>query len=925
MEVFMKTLLSLSAAGSLLGLIVLLLSKAGKKHLSSSFVYLCWALVILRFALPLQGLIGLNLYDQPAAQNVPAATESAKVSYYVSPLSRSEGALTRETANKNAQIAADSNAVDTQFIAESGTAAANTASDAPAKAAPLYLDWRFWFYVWLGGAVISFGGTLISFKRFRRILFRTLKPANPLDSSVLSALNASPYPALYRSDKVSSSLLLGLLRPVIVLPDREYSSEDLDRILRHELTHYRRGDLALKWLQTLVFSAHWFNPLVYLFRSQTTLYCELSCDQTLIKRMDRDDKQSYGEMLLNLAADRALPRCVIAVSFTTQKRDLKERLVQIMSFKKLGKQAMALGLAALMMIAGCAFVLGPARASSASDNGSAAAAANEYETIRVSDVDQFIDALGSNRTILLASGNYDLSKAKTYGRTAGSSCYWEEVDDGYTLVLDVLSNLTIAGEDGSENVSIVTRPRCAAVIKLLGCSDVNLQGVTCGHIVLPDSCMGAVLDLYGCRNVQIDGCVLYGCGTMGIYANECWKIKTTNTVIKECSICAIEVANSYDIVFDGCEFHDCEAHDGYSALSLIEAYNTTVLGVYNTAMYSNHVDTFVRSSNCHGVELAGCRVNDNRFYAGFEVYGDNVAVAACEFGPNGLNASGWFTGEYRDVRGLDGERIDANALLNMQWAEYPAEERAVTEPQRPEGKLLADGTTEYHVSSVDEMLNCIGSDTVIYLEGDHFELSAAAEYGGQNRKNYYWMECWDGYGLVLIGINNMKIVVPEGKANVELMPRSADVLAFKYCSNITLENLILGHIKGAGSCTGDVVSFMGCDSCELNNCELYGCGVNGVNAFASVDIHVNHSEIYECSLFAAVVSDCSGTEFNDVVIRDCGYNSIQTQRSRVLFSGSTYYSDDYVPNYGYDDYYDYGEETDLEPSPDIAPVDEDAL
>ena len=104
MKIFMETVLSLSAAGSLLGLIVLLLSRAGKKHVSSSFVYLCWALVILRFALPLQGLIGLNLYAQPALQNVPTV-KSAKVSYYVSPLSRSEGTITREAANKNAKIA----------------------------------------------------------------------------------------------------------------------------------------------------------------------------------------------------------------------------------------------------------------------------------------------------------------------------------------------------------------------------------------------------------------------------------------------------------------------------------------------------------------------------------------------------------------------------------------------------------------------------------------------------------------------------------------------------------------------------------------------------------------------------------------------------------------------------------------------------
>ena len=910
MENFLLILLSISVSGSALGLIVLLLSRVGKKHVSSGFIYLCWALVILRFMLPVSGLVGVSFAKTAPESILYTVRGDGYGGLYVSPLVRTEGMLTRESARKNAQAA--------QFTGESGITASSDSAKAEksagnAPSVPLYRNAALWFYLWLGGALISFFGTLIDFGRFRRLLFRTLKPAKPLDSSVLSALNASPYPALYRSDKVSTTVLLGLIRPVIVLPDREYSSEDLDRILRHELTHYRRGDLALKWLQTLVYSLHWFNPLVYLFRTQTTLYCELSCDQNLLRRMDRNDKRSYGELLLHLAADRALPRRVIAVSFTTQKRDLKERLVQIMTFKKLGKQALALSLAFVMMIAGCAFVLGPARASSDAGQGDPASE-TEYETINVSTADEFVSAIGSNRKIVLAPGTDDLSSVKGYGRTQGESYYWEETGDGYALVLDVVRNLTIEGEGGKDQVTIVTRPRSADVLKFLGASNVAVKGVTCGHTQMPDACQGAVISLYGCRDVSIRESELFGCGTIGIQANECWKIRCEDTMIKECSTGAIEIANSYDVTFNNCEFHDCEAHDGYAGLYLVETYNTTVLGIYNTLIHDNHLIEFVESSNSHGVEIAGCRVYDNRFETGFDVYGDTVRVQDCEFRNNGLKASDWFGYACENVLSLDGEPLDAEALENMQWAYFPESEQIRPDPEKPEGKPLEDGTTEYHVSTADELLACLGSDRVIFLDGDSYELSAASAYGGDGSANYYWTQTYDGYGLVLIGIDNMKIVAANGKANVELMPRSADVMSLKYCSNVTLEGLVLGHIKGAGSCTGDVISFMGCDACTLNNCELYGCGVNGVNAFGSVDICINDSEIYECSMYAAIVSDCDGTEFNNVTIRDCGFNSIQTQRCRVKFSGSTYYSPDYVPKdeswYGYYDEYGYYNEID---------------
>ena len=917
---FIKMLLSLSLSGSVLGLAVLLLSRLGKKQLRSGFIYLCWALVLLRFVLPLNGLFGPNLERYvPERASIPyeASGQVRSSGYYSSPLSRTEGTLTWDAASKNAQKALNSSEfAQVQTLSEETSAPGerNALQSAAAAARELWNNGKIWFYLWLAGALVSITGTICSFLRFRRVLFRTLKPALPLDSSVLSALNASPYPALYRSDKVSTTMLLGLVRPVIILPDREYSSEMLDRMLRHELTHYRRGDLALKWLQMLVVSVHWFNPLVYLFRTQAALYCELSCDQKLIKSMNRDDKQSYGEMLLNLAADKALPRRVIAVSFTTQKRDLKERLVQIMTFKKLGKQALALMLAALIMVCSLAYVLGPAQASTQTpgNDGSGVVVTDEDRLVyHVSTVDDLLHSLGDNRTIYLAPGTYDLTKAQGYGWGQTAEYYWEEVADGYQLVIDVVCGLTIAGEGPADEVNIVTSPRSAAVLKFNGCANPELRNVTVGHTLMPDACQGAVLYFYGCRNTLIDNCVLYGCGTIGVQAYECWKFSCTNTVIKECSVGAVEMSYCYEAAFDGCEFRNCSAHDGYPGYVLIQLYNNSDLGFYNCSIHDNYTMSFVESSNTHGLEMIGCRVKDNRFDTGFSTWGDAITLAQNEFGTNALSPTRWFDGQNSFALGPDGSQIDGRNIENMQWSEYHYAGRTVEETEKPEGKQLENGMMEYHVNNIDDLLACLGSDTVICLESGLYEISSAKQYGGKGGINYYWSECYDGYGLVLMGIKNLKIVGPEEKAHIELYPRSADVMAFRFCDNVRLENLVLGHTQGAGGCTGDVVSFMGCGFCDVVNCELFGCGVNGVNAYACTDIRVTGSMIYECSGYAAVISDCADTVFENVIIRDCTNNSILTQRCRVSFSGETYYSDNYVPKDYYDDGYysdDYGDE-----------------
>ncbi len=122
-----------------------------------------------------------------------------------------------------------------------------------------------------------------------------------------------------------------------------------------------------------------------------------------------------------------------------------------------------------------------------------------------------------------------------------------------------------------------------------------------------------------------------------------------------------------------------------------------------------------------------------------------------------------------------------------------------------------------------------------------------------------------------------------GKTTVETLPRYADVLAFAGCRDVTVKNLTAGHIKGAGSCSGDVISFESCTGCTVDSCGLFGCGVNGVCARACVDLTVKNTEIYECSGFGAVIEESINTAFEGCTIRDCGTNKIFTDYSAVYW------------------------------------------
>ncbi len=78
----------------------------------------------------------------------------------------------------------------------------------------------------------------------------------------------------------------------------------------------------------------------------------------LIRSMDKYEKQAYGETLLTLAASRTLPANLASTTFSTEKRNLKERLTQIMHYK-VSTGTVFLTALILAVLAGCGAAAGP--------------------------------------------------------------------------------------------------------------------------------------------------------------------------------------------------------------------------------------------------------------------------------------------------------------------------------------------------------------------------------------------------------------------------------------------------------------------------------------------------------------------------------------------------------------------------------------
>ena len=157
---------------------------------------------------------------------------------------------------------------------------------------------------------------------------------------------------VYCSSLVLAPVLVGMRKPEIFLPCQEYDAEQINFILEHELTHYKRKDLWVKLLLVFAGTIHWFNPFAAIMVRQAEKDIELLCDSRVVKNFTREEKKKYSEILLACAAlkNNRKPRLCTS-EFSRDAKSLKERFSNIFSGrKKKGIFAAAFGMGILFFV-----------------------------------------------------------------------------------------------------------------------------------------------------------------------------------------------------------------------------------------------------------------------------------------------------------------------------------------------------------------------------------------------------------------------------------------------------------------------------------------------------------------------------------------------------------------------------------------------
>ena len=160
---------------------------------------------------------------------------------------------------------------------------------------------------WASGVLILLARLVYSQVQFHRVIMRNAKPIDPGLFSVdfgglLRRIRVGRHVRIAESESVSSPVIWGILRPMLILPSgisSSLSAGQLEWVLLHELAHVRRRDLVVRCFQCLVTILHFANPAIWIANRMINRLREYACDD-MASAFGNGSQTESGEAFLGV-------------------------------------------------------------------------------------------------------------------------------------------------------------------------------------------------------------------------------------------------------------------------------------------------------------------------------------------------------------------------------------------------------------------------------------------------------------------------------------------------------------------------------------------------------------------------------------------------------------------------------------------------
>lgn len=320
-EKLLNNLMQIGLTVSLAALVPLILRRLMKKRYPARMVCVVWAILALRLLIPVQ----LTLPQAPV-QVMP------RTSYVVQ---------SDQTAFRQAGLPVGQN--PTRWVTGTQAQTLSAADTGTVKTVDIT---DILLTLWLAGVIACVLWQGIGYYRLIHSLKGTSRSVERADLHTIlqeqcADLVIDREIPLRVSSAADCPMLAGFIHPTLYLPDERISRTDAAFIFRHELTHYKHGDLWLKLLLLAARCLHWFNPLVHLIARFAQEDIEAACDDAVVRGHDGAYRRAYGETILRSAIAQAQKRKALVSCFGDDKKTLMRRFEGLFD-KSVKKRGVAL-------------------------------------------------------------------------------------------------------------------------------------------------------------------------------------------------------------------------------------------------------------------------------------------------------------------------------------------------------------------------------------------------------------------------------------------------------------------------------------------------------------------------------------------------------------------------------------------------------
>lgn len=346
--------------GSVVIMCVVLLDRIFRINYSRQWLYIIWAVIAIRIIIPVNNSI-IDIPDTSNSKGLAVINSVDTADTADTQIDSDSITLSTNRADKNIHTTPDMiTAKDTGNTPEQITKGERVkVSDSTNNLELFFSVLNTLAAIWIIGVILFLLYHFVAYLNYRKKISRwSLRVKNDVVleqyRGLCVELNIKRQLNISTCKQVQTPLLIGFIKPCIVLPDQNFTAEQYYFILKHELIHYKHRDLFYKLILLFAAALHWFNPFIHFMVYLANHDMELYCDEQLVADNNLIYRENYSKMLLKIITEANKNNNVLLTTgFGSKSKRLKTRFYQIMNSKPTKKgRGLIIALVCLILIVG---------------------------------------------------------------------------------------------------------------------------------------------------------------------------------------------------------------------------------------------------------------------------------------------------------------------------------------------------------------------------------------------------------------------------------------------------------------------------------------------------------------------------------------------------------------------------------------------